>query len=376
MLKICQYISCFDNIEKANAELKSRLRIASKEESIYDSRGELYRFFLYSPMPKADLDNPIVAESHGLLLYDDGTLASKLITIPKEISEIPKDADEYREVPDGTMLAVYNLERDWVVSSTESATASEYMRVSLPSFTLGHELLRTIGGQQKFGTSNPELIYVFMLVSQYNTKVMPYTGQEAYLLAIIDRTTGKELHPHTVTGIASRMGFKMPQSTTNYRTLSPGLFIMNKGERYFLSNPIYNSITNALEAGGRVSAGHIANIFRSLRDEKDLDVVGITYTHYERMLELLESSATDATLSLYNLWNEAKDVRDDQKEFALKVMNHPLNFLLFQYKDGKINNISQAVRKMSTDKLIKLAQEADASAFKTYEKLIKLEDRV
>ena len=111
------------------------------------------------------------------------------------------------EVPDGQLLSVYNLEGKWRVASHRKAIANDYMKVNLPGMTYAIELMQLLGGQNKFSTSHPNLIYVFSLVSKYDVRVMPYNDQAAYLMTVIDRTTGKELTRSTIDGIATRMKF-------------------------------------------------------------------------------------------------------------------------------------------------------------------------
>jgi len=84
MLKIRQYIYCFDSIDEANVHLKSNLNIECSKEIIYDAEGHQYDIYIYYPGIRADLTNPIVRETQGLMLFNDGDILTKMYDFPLE----------------------------------------------------------------------------------------------------------------------------------------------------------------------------------------------------------------------------------------------------------------------------------------------------
>lgn len=369
MLKIQKYISCFDDIREANLHLKAKLRIDVSETVMYDE-GKGYIFYQYCPNAKADMGNPIVRETQGLILDDDGDIVSKMFDWPLTTDSYGAYAFRQEPMPDGELLAVYNIEGVWRVSSRVSMFASEYLKDALPGETFANMLFEVLGGDSSFRLVHPSLIYVFSLISNRNRILLPYNGTAAYLITIIDRTTGKELPMGVIDKIARRSNLNQPVNGGAFKTLEPGYLIRTRDDRLFIPNPIYNAVKNAIDAKERVKPIHIAKIYSVLRDIRDLDVVGLTYPHFERMLDLLEEANDSAVTELIHLWNVAHEYINEPKKFANIVKGHALNSILFQYKDQKINNVRKAVAQQKPEKLIELAASYSPKRFNTYEKLL------
>lgn len=377
MLKIQEYIYCFNNIDEANIYLKQKLNIENSPQTMYDADANKHKIYVYYPGMRADLSHPIVRETQGLMLYGDGEILTKMYNFPEEVSirdPWPGNDLKVSELPDGQLLSIYNLESKWRVASHTKVMANDYMKVNLPGMTYATELMAILGGQEKFSTSHPDLVYVFNLVSKYDIRVMPYTQQIAYLMTIVDRRTGKELDVDVIQSVAKRMKFERPASGAYCKTLTPGIMINSNEGRFYVANPIYTAIYNALQAGTKVSPTHMAKIFSKLRDERDLDVVGLTFDKYERMLDLIEDAYSKTVRELHLLWNDARLFRNSPAEFAGAVKDHPLNFLMFQYKDGEVTDIRKAVQNLKPEKLIEMAKAVNPTAFETYTKVIQFEE--
>lgn len=374
-LKIQQFIHCFDNISEANTYLKQNLRIDSEHIVAWDAEGNEYNFFRYSPGHRADMVNPIVRETHGLVLYEDGGLLTKLhnhpIVIENHLQLEGQRVYEFCGVPDGRFVSVYNLEGKWRVATDATIDGREFMAVNRPGYYLEREFMETVGGQKKFETAHPDLIYVFNYVSNNNIQILPYNGKKAFLFTIIDRITGKELKYDAIIKVAESMCFDPVDNVV--QTLIPGEAAVTEDERYFIPNKTYIAVKNALEAGERVSPIHMVKIHQSCRSVRDLDVVCLTFPNYERMLDLIEKVHRKWQTDLYQLWLAAQYYLDNPKTFAQLVEHHPLNFILHKLRSKESIGISSELKILKPDKVVELVREYDPNLFKTYEKLIKFE---
>jgi hypothetical protein len=379
VLKIQNYISCFEDVVQANFYLKSNLGIDSELSMLVLNNKEAIEVFSYSAAPRSNRKNPIVRETHGLVLYKDGDLLTKAYDHPIEVENINnlKNRDlKIFEVPDGKTMTVFNHEGNWKASTLTDVNGREYMKVSLPGMTFSDEIFRDIT-KLNLKLSHPELIYVFNFVSKYNTKIMPHFDQKAYLITVINRKTGLELDSSVIDNITNRHSLAkiMPLSAGWHRTLAPGVFVIDSNkERYFCNNPIYSAVLNALDSGLGASPLHIAKIVSACRDERDIDVVGLTFKKYEFMLDLLLEAKSEVATELHNLWQKSMSLVNSPREFADAIAHHPMNHILFHYKDNKIKSIRSAVHNLAPEKLISMVKERQPSKFSAYSKIIKLED--
>jgi hypothetical protein len=375
MLKIQQYLDCFDSIKDGNMYLRTNLNIEAECQTIKAFGDEPATVvYLYNCNRKANIDNTIVKEAHGLILHTDGDLISKMIDFPIEVespSLFSSAGHKFFEIPDGEFVSVYNLEGNWHVSTVDSVNGSNYLKTDA---NLAQGFWETVG-KNKFKTTSPDLIYVFIFVSKYNKKLLPYSGQTAYLVAVIDRTTGEELPINTVRNIAKKIGFTSIAETNSFHTLSPGLFILNEdGKRFYFRNKIYTAVKNALDAGERVTPTHMAKIIHAARHDRDVDVISMNYRRYEFMLDLMLIARDRTRKELYHLWNNmSEEVKLNNKKFAETVCKHPFNYLLFMFKDGKINSIFEEMKRLKPERLVELVRELEPSKFNAYSKIIKRE---
>jgi len=379
VLKIQNYISCFEDMYHANFYLKSNLGISSELNKLDLDDGEAIEVFSYRADPRSDRKNSIVRETNGLVLYKDGDLLTKAYNHPIELENINSLQNKNLkifEVPDGKIMTIFNHEGSWKASTLTDVNGKEYMKVSLPGMTFSDEILRDVA-KLHLKLSHPELIYVFNFVSKYNTKIMPHVNQKAYLITVIDRTTGFELKSDVINNITNRNELdKIRHLNSGWcRTLAPGVFIIDSNkERYFCNNPIYSAILNALDAGLEVSPLHMAKIVSACRDERDIDVVGLTFKKYEFMLDLLLSEKYEVATELHSLWQKNMSLVDSPKEFADAIAHHPMSHILFHYKDDKIKSIRSEVHNLAPEKLISMVKERQTARFNAYSKIIKLED--
>jgi hypothetical protein len=76
MLKIQEFMSCFDTIEEANVYLKNKLRLDIETNNIHNYEGNS-KIYIYNKSRYSDIDNPLVREANGLMIDESRALVSK-----------------------------------------------------------------------------------------------------------------------------------------------------------------------------------------------------------------------------------------------------------------------------------------------------------
>jgi len=376
MLKIQEFINCFDDINEANKYLKQNLNIESVLHM--DEQVILYRAGLH-----ADMSNPIVRETHCLVLDVEGDVMGKAWNYPHVVNsykELPPGFNFISSViaedlPDGEIIVVYNIEGKWIIGTRDHASGKKYFPgMDLPGFTFEHEVKAMLAKRfnswdKPFENVNPMICFIFSYVNPYLKCVMPVISPQLFLMAVINLENGEELSHTAVQGQAIKMGFELPKwseingvTSLNFRldslrALCPGIMLRDKaGQRVVITNPIHEAIKDALEAGNRVCPTHMANILNACRDKADVTAIRATYRDYGPMLELLWNCRIELWQELLTLWKTAETI-ENLKEFAVTIQYHPLNYILFKFRDKLISNIKDEVEIIKPRKLVTLTKE-------------------
>jgi hypothetical protein len=385
MLKIQEFIRCFDSIEEANIYLKRNLKIDVIVKGITDDDITTY---LYKPAPNADLDNPIVREAHCLILDAAGNLLAKAWDHPRTITPpyselIPDINNTTEELPDGRIVVVYNLDSEWVIATDSSADGDEYIPgIDLPGFTyeaeIKHLLSKRFGSWKRpFLNMHPSLCFIFSFISPYVDSVKPALTSELYLMSVINLEDEKELTIPNLNAISNKTGIIRPMwwvgpPGPNYvgmrlqqiRSLAPGMMIRSKeGDRFLVESELYKAVEIAKNAGDRIKPVHIARIVQSCKSPADMIAVGAAYPKFVKMLELLWTLKDAVWAELMSLWNVARDEKDTAT-FATIVKNHPLNYLLFMMRDRKIVTLKEGLANLQPAKLAQLAESMNREKLK------------
>jgi len=372
MLKIQEFLECFDNVVEASRYLKKNLRIETRPHLI---DGEYY-VFSFIPDKKADLSNPIVKETNLLILDEDREVLAKAWNFPDVVTR-PSRMPAYfsfgkenhsEEMPDGDLIVIYNIDGKWYICNRESPIGVTNSGFSHEEETI--KLLEKRFGQwdKPFKNTNPLMCFIFCLVHPDNQKIMPIKSPELYLMGVINLDNYQEISYNTVNELANKMGFARPATTeingTNsllnrlrrMRTLSPGLMLRDKAlNRIFLPNPIYVAMQKAMVAGSHIMVGHVASILQACRDKADVETINVSYKKIGPMLSLLWKVKEDLWSELAMLWGVASKTKT-MIEFATKVEHHPLNHILFMCRDNKISSIRDGLDNLKPIKLYSFAK--------------------
>jgi len=309
MLKIQEFIGCFDNIDKAHIYLRANAGVDAVLHNVSDDDGYVHDLFLYKPTKNADMNNPLVREAHCLIMNDRAELLSKAWDYPLDVKtekDFPGEFSFTRDTfvsdqMDGEIVVIYNLEGRWVIGTPNSAdTWNDAVDKVSPSYTWDSDIKALLSGNTvnawdvKLKELNPFMCLVFSYVSPHNTKVMPILKPSLTLLACINTETGKEFPTSMVTKLSDKLNMSMTDwhpisgSTAisvrlnRMRTLSPGVILCdNIGHRLMIHNPIYKAVKSALDAGERCRPVHVVKILQSCRDKLDAMTIGRSYPDFE-----------------------------------------------------------------------------------------------
>lgn len=401
MLKIQEFLNCFDDISVGLLYLNRNLGINS---TLYATNvnEEIHNVYLLRPGLRADMSNPLVREAHCLILHQDGDLAAKAWTFPEIITsdrDLPKDFKlpsgiAAEEMPDGKIIIVYNIEGKWIIGTSNSINGKEQTERSGEfgvAFTyeekinnlIKYKYQKTFKDLEIFDGRSPDLCFIFNYVSMYNNCIMPAgTIPTLYLMGIMDIKTGIEIPSDTVDTVAHSIGFsRQITSTVVYtgasfnkclamiRTLSPGLMLRQYNRRLFVPNPIYIAVKHAVEAGARVTSRHMVRIIQKCRSKDDVSDVVSAYPNFKSMLELLWKINSNTWTELVLLW-DANKTKPTMKDFARAVKQHPLNYLLFMFRDKKITSFKAELDKLEPSRLISIARNKHEEEYNESRKLL------
>ncbi len=385
MLKIQEFISCFENITEANMYLRMGLGLSIKKDELVDSGdGKVRTVYLYNPGVHSNMTDPLVQEANALILDDKANLVAKGPNHPLEAlcpEELPGnfrlDGAEAEEMTDGTMVLVYNYKGEWQVATKDSADGTNYVPgLKLSAFTFGHEVRNLIQRrfpngewESAFSDVDANLCFAFDYVSPHNRNIMPYVAPGLFLLSITNVKDGTELKPYLVRAMAKKFDYPYPRWNSiagsnslvkflyNIKSLSKGIILMDThGAKVKIPNPIYYAVKSAKAAGERIVPTHIAKILCSCRDDTDISIIRSTFPEYSKHMKLLKKVREQLWGELLTLWNATRDYRQDDKKFAEAVLHHPLNCFLFMLKDGKASSLKESVEGLDPRRLADLAE--------------------
>jgi len=396
MLKIQEFINCFDTIEEANKYLKQNLNIGSETTTVYEMNNS-YQTIAYKPLPRAELTNPLVKETHCLLLDGEGDIMSKAWNHPVIVEnreEFPKEFvfgnyNTAEEIPDGGIVVIYNIEGKWLIGSPNSTFGGDFPPgLSLPSFSYSrlvkhHLSARHERWDEPFNKINPMLCFVFSYVCEFAKTIMPIRKSQMYLMAVINLENGNELSYGLVKSLADGLKVETPaisavkdipslsKQLNTMRTLCPGLMLRDtRDTRVMVVNPIYTCMKNAIDAADRVKPIHIAKLLTVIRDRRDMESITSAYPDVKNMLNLFWNTRVELWQELLALWKLAKPVRDDMHAFAKTIQHHPLNYILFKVKDLSVSILDE-VENLKPTRLEKLTRERHEKRFDSAARLLK-----
>jgi len=358
MLKIQEFISCFDQIKEANDHLSKELSIKVESNFLYSLNGK-FEVYIYNKGKHSDINNPLVREANSLILGKDGSLISKRPNHHYRVKKIKDLPDSFRlyksnveEMTTGIMITMFNYDGVWNIADKDSVNNVDY------SIDVKKTLNNRIDGywtsifddKEDTGIAFKDQIYVFDFISSAYESIWPCTTFKLYLLTVIDKKTGIEFAPYIVDHVSKCLNFSRPkhEQITGKKSLSffmlrtripnKGIMLNDGNTRVKISNALYYNTKSAVEAEHNIKPIHIAKIVLSCRDKVDLMVVSNAFPEYNDFLYLFDKTIEKTWQNLVVIWNSIKEFDEDPATFSKAVPIYPLSHLLFMYRNKKNKN--------------------------------------
>jgi len=382
MLAIQEFISSFDSINEAAPWLKSKLGILVKE-------GNLFGKPLWQCSSARGAEDLISRECDGLVMDRN----AKTVCLPPLRPKLLKDIHDSRvdwskvhmmEREEGMRVMVFFYDESWHICTDRSVSGNDSIKVdknitSTIRFELITRMNRDFGNWQAVFDypDNDNYCFIFNYNWEYSNGVAAPKKPTLTLERITDRLLEKEIESDEVSTFAEMFGFERPVSVLIHGTSLPsekekvnrlvsplamGIEITDStGEKYFLSNKLYNSLYVAKLASSNVLPIHILNITRNCRDSKDLEKVKRTLPKFVPLIDILLSAEVELVNSLA-LIHEAKSVAGimNKPGAVLKIQQDILDSALKNIgEDKSFTGLRKAMSLVRADKIITYARAID-----------------
>jgi len=263
---------------------------------------------------------------------------------------------------DGSLISVYHDGNQWC-AATRSMAFAEGLTANGNTFLQVFE--RAIKGKVNdvFSKLNPyeDNTYVFELVSPETRVVTPYPDDDVYLLAIRNRTTGDEYQVEHMDSCHPMRGFKQPKrykvnDIKDVIRMAKELPAVNEGYvclaekftdspywRVKVKNPSYLAISH-MRCNGVLSQKRIAYLVVHGDEEEYLSYFPEDRKHFVPYQTALLKAKGDVESLMQYMSIE------DKKEFALKVKDSPVGFIMFGLRKGL--TVEQIFANMTDDRCL------------------------
>jgi hypothetical protein len=356
MLEIQKYFkTSFSSLEEKLIYLKDGLNLNIK---IQDNK-ILLNYRIDSPK-----DSTIVNECRGLILDKD---TFDIICYPFNrfynygegyAAKIDWNFAEIYTKLDGTLCNLYHdsFNNKWQVSTRNMIYAegvineNPILKTKERSFA---QLFWEIFFEKNYNINsfNKYFTYCFELCSLENKVVKKYDERNLSLLTVRNNISQLEFSQSLIDYFSEQNNILRPQkykiSTLTLESVQElfkdlqaddeGFVVCDKfNNRIKVKNPEYFALS-AIKNNGNIEKNIIRFVINGEREEF------ISYfPEYTEIYDNLLFKYNDLSYSAIKLYQEHKD-KESQKEFALSILSHPLNSLLFQLRAKKYNSLGEAI---------------------------------
>lgn len=243
---------------------------------------------------------------------------------------------------DGSLIGGYFDNSKWCVSTRKSAFAEVFVNANPFTF---RELIEkeVLPIDEIFKYADPNLCYIFELVSPYNRVVTPYNTTNLYLLAVRNKKDGTYIPRNYVHEMFFDDFIKLPKTysfkskeeiedaTKDIHPLDEGWVCEYQEWRIKIKNPAY-LVVSKLNMNGSPSSSAIIELVSAFEETEFL-------SYYPEYLKLFEPylDVRDYITNFYpELYKQYKDI-EEQKDFAIAIKNVPFNSILFSMRNFNKN---------------------------------------
>ena len=239
---------------------------------------------------------------------------------------------------DGSLIKIYNFNNEWYISTNGTAFAEGESSMGKSFHDLFIEAIG-IDLQEAFEKYPKEYTYIFELTSPENRIVTIYKRTKATLLAIRNNITGDYIdydniidfpfanlaESYTLNNIDDIISF-----VENRNEMDEGVvcYCPDTGVRIKIKNSSYVAIHHLKNNGENSVKGFINLTFK----QEYVEFLSYFPEFTENMMKYV--NAHQKFLNYIDiLWEKYKHI-ENQKEFALMVINTPISGILFSLKKG------------------------------------------
>lgn len=366
MMNIQKYLFSFPSIKEGIEKLKECYHINVKK---YDN---LY-CFKYNQIESTKTD-PIVQECRGLILDKFGNIVCRPFDRFFNYGEIESNKSfDFSKATilskeDGSLLKVYFYDNKWNVGTSGTAFAESDCSIGVPFLSLVERVLEK--SINLFMINCPDefkdYTFLFELTVPENRVVKPYHSENMFLIGIRNNNTGKYKSFSDMKWIIencfNHKNVKLPKKYDinsfeevqelfdSLNEMDEGVVCWNEdtGERIKIKTPSYIYFHH-LRDNGVLNPKRIAELVYLQDYEEYLNAFSEDKVYFIPYI----SAYSSLLLDINTVYEENKNI-ENQKEFALNVIKHPFNSILFQMRKGE--DLYKCLKLLNSDKKLALLE--------------------
>jgi len=376
MLEIQKFLKSFVNLEAGNRLLQQKFAVEVKQDllTLGDETTEVVWIYNYTDKARGNIR--LENEARGLILNGAGDIVSMGFSRFFRYDSCPShrllwEFTNVEQQYDGTQLGVYAYQDNYFIQTRYSACADEPLPQdpSTTYYDAAYEILSQKFPDDPFGifrthNENDKYTWVFEFISPKNVFVTPYTYTDLILLSAFNKEIPGEILPEYVDQFAGEYRFSQPaykrvgnirEATEVLERIDPleeGLVIVDhRLHRAKLPNPAYTALKQVLTLNpSDLRPRHFAELVLKSDPEK----IANYYPQFGGILHFLQEVIDDLMEELQTIWM-LYSIADTKSVFAEEVKNHPFSHLLFMAWEGKIKDMSDALKYIKPKQLVGLA---------------------
>lgn len=261
-----------------------------------------------------------------------------------------------QEKVDGSLCMLYRYAEQWHVATTGTPDASGDVNGGARTFA---SLFWETFAAQSLPLPPPNMVLIFELTSPYNRIVVRHNAASLTLLAARDRDRDFEEMPvdnlrDTYPVVKHHALGSLDDALATFRLLDPlateGYVVVDAAfRRIKVKHPGYIALHHMKGNGASPTDKRLLDVVRSGESPELLTAFPEWAEDVERVRKAY-STLVDELTEAYARW---KDI-PVQKDFALKAVATRCSGALFSVRSGKVGSISEFLRQMNVDALVKV----------------------
>lgn len=359
MLELQKFIKEHDNFRELLAEKPYYISIQEDQHFI---------LFKYSQI-HSDFSNQLVRECRGIILDKaDYSIAAhpfhKFGNFGESyVPEIDWKSASVQSKKDGSLIKLwYNKYEDMWQVSTNGTIDAHNADLTLQTDNIKNFYDLFMDTLDKMGISfltltsmmNKEFTHLFELCSLQNKVVIPYETPVIYHLATKHNNTGEEIEQVIMLPKPERYPLTSLEECIKAANVLPfndeGYVVVDKNlNRLKIKSPAYVAVHH-LKGEGIISEKRALDLIRANEHNEFLTY----YEEYREIFAEIEKKYKSFLKSVQRDTILAKQyLSDDRKTYAEWAKTKQMPSILFSFYDGKISNVEEGLKGLSSEKLLR-----------------------